>query len=282
MIMKNIKIAILSLVVVAFFGCDQDDNINTTFDNVNGQSLVAFAGSSSDLAVVIDGTGTVNVQIEVSTVSDADRTVTVSVDEESTAAAENYSLVSNSVTIPAGSYSGLLTINGVDNSVEPQAETILLNIQDSTANNAVLSTTQHTVNIFQVCPVPGDFLVGSYLLTDNGNENFGIDVPVTISVVDGEPTQRTFVATFLPNTGVARDVDVVLTLGCNFFNLSTIDINVTCTQVTGYVIGSAGSSNSMYDLDDDSVGTVHVVNYLEDLEADCGPTVVQNFTLTKI
>ena len=277
--MKNIRIAILSLVALAFFGCDQDDTINTIFDNVNGQSLVAFAASSSDLAVVIDGTGTVDVQIEVSTVSDSDRTVTVSIDEESTAAAENYSLVSNSVTIPAGAYSGLLTINGVDNSVEPQAETIILNIQDTTANNpSFTSGQQHTVNIFQVCPVPETYLVGDYLLTDNGNENFGIDVPVTISVGD-EESQRTFVATFLPNTGVAQDVDVVITLGCNFFNLSTIDINVTCTQVTGYVIGSAGANNSMYDLADDTFVTV---NYLEDLEADCGPTVVQNFTLTKI
>ncbi|WP_204347118.1 DUF1735 domain-containing protein [Psychroserpens algicola] len=281
--MKNIKITILSLIVVAFFGCDQDDNINTVFDNVNGQSLVAFAAASSDLAVVIDGTGTVDVQIEVSTVSDSDRTVTVSVDESSTAATENYALASNMVTIPAGSYSGLLTINGVDVSVEPQAETIVLNIEDTTASNpSFTSNQQHTVNIFQICPVPSDYLVGDYILTDNGNGNFGQNVPVTISVDPDEATNRTFVAEFLPGTGVARDVDVVLTLGCNFFNLNTIDINVTCTQVTGYVIGGAGASNSMYDLDNDDVGTVHTVNYLEDLEADCGPTVVQNFTLTKI
>nr|WP_321236021.1 hypothetical protein [uncultured Psychroserpens sp.] len=281
--MKNIKITILSLLVVAFFGCDQDDNINTTFNNVSGQSLVAFAGASSDLAVVIDATGTVDVQIQVSTVSDSDRTVTVAVDEESTAAAENYSLVSNMVTIPAGQYSGFLTINGVDNSVEPQAETIILNITDTTASNpSITSNSQHTVNIFQICPVPETFLVGDYLLTDNGNENFGIDVPVTISVDPNEPTNRLFTATFLPNTGVARDVDVVLTLGCNFFNLGLIDINVTCTQVTGYTIGNAGTSNSMYDTNvPETAGFVHTVNYLEDLEADCGPTVVQNFTLTK-
>ncbi|WP_460217962.1 hypothetical protein [Psychroserpens sp. MEBiC05023] len=276
--MKKIKIAVLSLMVAAFFGCDKDDNINTTFNNTSGQSLVAFAGTSSDLAVVIDGTGTVDVQIEVSTVSDSDRTVTVSVDETSSAAAENYSFVSNMVTIPAGSYSGILTINGVDNSVEPQAETIILNIQDSNASNATLSPVQHTVNIFQVCPVPSDYLVGDYLLTDNGNENFGIDVPVTVTVDPSEPTNRLFTATFLPNTGVAADVEVVITLGCNFYNVGTVDINVTCTQVTSYLITGAGASNSMYDLNDD---TVHTVNYLEDPEADCGPAIVQNFTLTK-
>nr|WP_321231827.1 DUF1735 domain-containing protein [uncultured Psychroserpens sp.] len=277
--MKNIKITILSLLVVAFFGCDQDDNINETFNSVSGQSLVAFAGPSSNLAVVIDGTGTVDVEIQVSTVSDSDRTVTVAVDEESTAAAENYTLVSNMVTIPAGSYSGMLTINGVDNSVEPQAETIILNITDTTASNpSITSNSQHTVNIFQICPVPETYLVGEYLLTDNGNGNFGTDVPVTITVDPDEPTNRLFTAEFLPGTGVAQDVGAVLTLGCNFYSLGTIDINVTCTQVTSYIIGSAGASNSMYDLADD---TVHTVNYLEDLEADCGPTIVQNFTLTK-
>nr|WP_321235714.1 DUF1735 domain-containing protein [uncultured Psychroserpens sp.] len=279
--MKKIKIAILSLLVAAFFGCDQDDNINTTFNNVSGQSLVAFAGPSSNLAVVIDGTGTVDVQIEVTTVSDSDRTVTVSIDESSTAAAENYSFASNMVTIPAGQYSGFLTINGVDNSVEPQAETIVLNIQESNANNATLSLIQHTVNIFQICPVPSDYLVGDYILTDS-NGNFGVNVPVTISVDPSESTNRLFVAAFLPGSSVETDVQVVLTLGCNFFNLGTVDINVTCTQVTSFIIGSAGASNSMYDLNDDEVGTVHTVNYLEDVEADCGPSSIQNFTLTKI
>ena len=35
-------------------------------------------------------------------------------------------------------------------------------------------------------------------------------------------------------------------------------------------------------IDANKIFIKNVVNYLEDLEADCGPTVVQNFTLTKI
>ena len=284
--MKKIKLLMLSLIAVAFFGCEKDDaNVNTVFDNVNGQTLISFASNASNLAVVIGGTGTVDVVVEVSTISPSDRTVTVAIDPESTAATENYTLSSNTVTIPANTYAGVLTINGVDNSVEVDTKTIIINME-STSVESVLGATTHTVNMFQVCPVGSTFMVGDYLLTDNGAENFGIDVLVTISVDPEESTNRTFVTSFLPNTGVARDVDVVITLGCNLFNLNTIDIDVTCDTDNpdiGFLIGNAGTANnSSYDeFVPEPVGFVHTVNYLQDIESDCGPAIITNFTLTK-
>lgn len=283
--MKKIKILVVALMVASFLGCsDKDDISDTIFDNVNGQTLISFASTTSDLPVVIGSTGTVDVLVEVSTISSSDRTVTVSIDTESTADAENYSLVSNVITIPANEYIGALTINGVDNSVDLETTTIILNIE-STSVDSLLGTTTHTVNVFQVCPVSETFLVGNYLLTDNGNGNFGTDVPVTISVDPDDSTKRIFVATFLPATGVAADVDVVVTLACNLFSIGTIDINVSC-DVDGpnsYIIGNAGiSNNSSYDeLVPETVGFVHTINYMEDIEADCGSALVQNFTLTK-
>nr|WP_321225195.1 hypothetical protein [uncultured Psychroserpens sp.] len=269
--MKNI--IKLFIVVLLFASCEETQPV--IFDPGSGQTLATFGAASSNLQVIIDDSGSTDVTVNITTVSSMDRTVSVSVDESSSANPENYT-VPSSVVIPAGEFSGILTVTGIDNSVETDVETIILNLES--VEGGIVSQGSHTISIFQVCPVPADYLVGDYLLTDNGNGNFGVDVPVTISIPEDDSNARIFVAEFLPGTGVARDVDVRINLVCNTFLFQTIDINVTCTQVTSYVIGSAGADSSEYDLGDDQFVTV---NYLEDVEADCGDTLVQNITLTK-
>jgi hypothetical protein len=274
--MKNI--IKLLMVVVLFAACDDTESV--VFDSVNGQTLASFGASSSDLQVIINESGEREVQVNLTTQSSVDRTVIIGVDEASTASAENYT-VPNQVVIPAGSFIGNFTVSGIDNSVETDKETIIINLVS--VEGGLVSSSVHTVSLFQVCPVPVEYMIGTYILTDNttnATPNFLTDEVVTLSVPDGDVNARTFVATILPTTGVARAADVTLSLSCNQFLLNTVDINVTCDTSdpdVGFLLGS--SFGSFYDLEDD---LVLEVNYTEDVQSDCGPAALVSFTLTKI
>lgn len=270
--MKRI-IYILSLILIVT-SCD--DFSPGTFDG--GQTLVYFNDTSANLDVIVDATGTLEVQINTTTLSNTDRTVTFQIVEEDTNAdAENYVISSFSATIPAGEYFGSFVVEGVDNSVEPEPKLLLLELVDA-GDDAVISAATLEISIKQVCPIPDDFMVGLYTLDDTGgfpNFNSGIEVDLRVGEVS---TQRQFDATFLPTTGVATDVVVTIDLACNTFILQEIDINVQCSGPP-YLVTSAGNDNSGYSIDSD---VVHLINYLQDPEASCGDASIQNITLTKL
>lgn len=274
------------LVAVLFASCEETES--TLFDPINGQTLATFNSDNSNLPVNIGGDGQITLQVNSTTVSTVDRVVNISVDQmASTADPDNYT-VPTSTIIPANEHIGTFVVTGVDVSVEIDVETIVLNL-DSIEGGGQITQTAHTISIFEVCPVPPDYMIGEYLLVDNtttATPNFSatgeivtLSAPTDASGAVTDPNARTFVATFLPTTGVASATDVVLNLSCNRFFMEVVDINVTCTQDTSFLAGPTSLANaSMYDLADDTVLTV---NYTEDPEADCGPTLVQNFTLTK-
>ena len=273
---NNIKILLL-LVMVSVFSCDENEQ--PYYDgNVNAsRTFVSFAKTSYNLPVVIDDTGSVDIVISVSTLSASDRTYMLTLDTEKTTADLSTFVLPSSITVPANSYQGTATIVGMDNDlVEPEAEKIVFNVSGLNDTEDI-DKPEVTVNIFEICPVPDDYLVGEYALVDS-NGNLG-DENVTITV-GGDSTIRTFVATFLPGSSVERPTTVVLNLVCNSFIIDDIDENVTCQQGgPGFIFGSAGANNSNYSLDDDLMVTV---NYTEDVLLSCGASSIQNFTLTKL
>ncbi|WP_420574703.1 hypothetical protein [Kordia sp.] len=274
--MKKIVILFIGALFM-FTSCEETESpIYDSNTTDSSQILAYFSRTSADLGILVDQTGQLIVPIGSSTLSGQDRTVTISVvADASTADPVTYSLPS-SVTIPANSYFGDLVIDGFDNGVETTPETLTLKLDSF--DNGVVSTQQLEISIFQVCPIPATYLVGNYLLTDSDG-NFGVDVPVNLSIDPDDDTARIFTAEFLPGTGVARDVDVVLNLKCFLYIIDDVDINVTCQQGgPGFIITEAGANNSAYDLADD---TVHTVNYTSDPLGSCGAASTQNFTLTK-
>nr|WP_321229959.1 hypothetical protein [uncultured Psychroserpens sp.] len=280
--MKNIFK--LFIVCLLFTACEETEPV--LFDAVGGQTLATFNVTSSKLPVIIDDIGEVEVQVNVTTVSNVDRTVSISVDEEaSTANPENYS-VPNSVVIPAGQHLNTFTISGIDNSVEVDPETIVLNIDS--IDTGIVNGVQHTVSLFQSCPVPVTYMVGDYVIVDsNGNLSSDEVVNLTIPVDDDgeiiDGTVRIFTTTFLPGSTVERPTTITLNLVCGSFAIGEVDESLTCTQDNPFALDSAGDDNSTFSssYDDDNVGDVHTVNYIEDSYADCGASSLQNFTLTK-
>ncbi len=279
--MKNIlKIFIPLFCLVAFTSCDEE--IEPSIQNGNeaqNRTFLGFTQAAYNLPVTIDDTGSLTVPLNASTISSADRTYNIVLDAEaSTADPMTYTLPS-SITIPANSYQGTMEIIGMDNDlVDAEIKTIVFSLEGA-PDNVDMDTNVITVNVFEVCPVPDDYLVGSYTIADS-NGNFPVGETVTVSV-GNTSEERVFETTFLPGTGVATVVPVRFTLACNVFNLSAdIDISVSCTAGNPpfYILTSAAADNSTYSLASDMV---HTINYREDPFTSCAATsTIQNFTLT--
>ena len=275
--MKKIKIIIASFLVFGFLGCDQKDNINTVYDNVNGQTLIAFQGTSSDLSVVIDDTGSVDVTIESSTVSTSDRSVSVSVDPSSTANPENYSLSTTTVVIPAGTHFGTLTISGVDNSVETTAETIVLNI-DSVSADSTINTNAHTVNIFQVCPVPAGFFTGNYLIEqttpqiDGYSLSHGSVVEVTAPGETAREFQTEAYITYCAGTFFAFEINLV----CNELVVPLGNTSCSCGNAVDW--WGPATVHETYDITDDQIV---FLTFTDDVQTNCGAPAQTTYRFTK-
>ena len=280
--MKKTKILLLSLILVSFFACDKDDaNVNNVYDNVNGQTLISFQGNSSDLAVTIDDVGSVDITVEASTVSSSDRTVSISIDPESTANPENYSLSSTTITIPANEYFGSVTINGVDNSVDTTAETIILNI-DSTSEASTLGTSTHTVNIFQVCPVPSDYFVGSYLIEqmtpqiDGYSLSHGSVVEVYIPA-GASSTVRAFQTEAYITYCSGSFFEFRVNMVCNEFIVPSQNTTCACGNFSDW--WSAATTPDTYDIG--AGDDVLFVTFTDDTQADCGTPAQTQYRFTK-
>lgn len=124
--MKNIKLILASLVIMAFMGCDQEDaNVNNIYDG----SIVGVGFTASSSSVVIPPEGiTVTVPVQSTTTSAAARTYGVAVDEMSTGNSADYTI--GGVTIPAGEYNGELavTFGNFDNIPEAVSFDLILNL----------------------------------------------------------------------------------------------------------------------------------------------------------
>ena len=268
--MKNlIKILFTGLLLNA---CGDFEPV--VYDTVNGQLLASFASSASDLQVVIDDTGSVDVQVNVTTASSADRTIGVSVDESSTAAAENY-VVPSTVTIPANEFSGILTIQGIDNSVDTSAETIVLKLDP--LDGAVVSTTPHVIDIYQICPVPADYFVGDYLIeqitpyVDGPTLSDGSVVSVTAN-----GTQRLFQSENYPQYCGGTFRTFVINLVCNEVIVPPNGTSCSCGNFDEWYAPAINPES--YDLADD---TILLVTFTDDVTDNCGPAAQTTYRFTK-
>ncbi|AEH00275.1 hypothetical protein [Lacinutrix sp. 5H-3-7-4] len=271
--MKKILTLMIAVIAISFTSCEENEN--EVFDNVNGQTLAFFGNSASSLQVVVDGTGTLDVQIGVTTVSSSERTVVVSLDEEaSTANTENYTISNYNVTIPANEYFGTLTIEGVDNSVEIAAETIVLNLES--VSGGIVDEAQHVVSVFQICPVEETLFTGSYLITqttpfvDGPSLSDGTVVELT---ADG--LNRTFDTFNYPNYCSTTN-SFTFTLVCNEIFVPTQDSNCVCNSGAGWF--SAAATPGTYDISDD---TSFELTFTDDTESDCSSPAQTTYLFTK-
>ncbi|RYF37858.1 MAG: hypothetical protein EON97_00485 [Chitinophagaceae bacterium] len=166
--MKKIfsTLALAVALSTAFVSCNQDDNSNeANFDVNGGQMRYLFIPTGvSELSVNNESVTTIEIPVGVTTVSGTDRTIGVSVDAaSSTAPANSYTLTTTSVTIPAGSFQGVVSVSGnFENVPEEGVSTIVLKL-DVPESEILDDKGTHTINVFRSCPT--DSVAGMYSVT---------------------------------------------------------------------------------------------------------------------
>jgi hypothetical protein len=145
-IMKKTVLLLTAVVLSTFmFSCDEDDDRHV----YDSGTVTYFTETAGSLFVTADNPS-VSVEIVSTTTSTAARTYTLSVDTDASTAVEGveYTLSSNSVTIPAGSYFGSFDVNGLFDGALETGSTLVLNL---TGDNTAVFDTQFTLGIFKLC-----------------------------------------------------------------------------------------------------------------------------------
>ena len=148
--MKKFRILTALFVFGSFMACEQyDANIDNVYDN-DGQTGVGFTTASSSVAVRPEG-ATATIGVQATTTSSSARSYDVAVDASSTGAIGDYSI--GTITIPADSYNGTLTVTFVDtNLAESVAYTLVLELVLPEGDAAVGSkTTTINYNKYLIC-----------------------------------------------------------------------------------------------------------------------------------
>lgn len=278
--LKSAGLALLALVVVS---CDKDGEV---FDVNGGQTAYMFTAPEYDLGVGPDDVATINVEVGVTTRSNQDRTVQIYVDPSSTAPANQYTLSSTSVVIPAGEFVGNVAITGnFDNIPEGTISTIVLKIDDAT--ETVVDKNQTVVSVFRSCPIePGKFL-GAYRIEQLTPINPADEVLVfenqivTLAAVSGNTFARSFSAKYLEALGIGQpNMTVRFQLLCGEVIVNpNLGTGLSCGGTPGITLGP-GLVPSSYDADDDSVFELTLTEYVTDGGCNAAPYQV-TFRLTK-
>jgi len=282
--MKNIfKIIFTITITTLLFSCSDEDPIIYNGTEGANRTFLSFPGNTFTLPVAIDATGSVGITLNSSTKSAIERTFSIELDvAETTANPLTYTLPST-VTIPADSYQGTLTIDGADNNLVDNNVTQIIFSLANLPSNVDIDENKIQVNVIEVCPIPEDYMMGDYMIVDvaatvgpdNGTENFAAGI---INITANTPTSRSFTAGILP--AFAGDREVTMDLVCNSIVLNDVDPNLTCDSgANSYIYTSAGANNSLYDLNSDLTFTI---NYIEDPQGSCGGPFNSSFMITKL
>lgn len=274
--MRKIKFLTLFFATAVFLsGCKQNENVQ--FDTVNGQTIASFQGTNASLPVDINtGAGSVDIQLNVTTSSTTDRSINISVVDAGTTADPAMYSFNSTVTIPAGSYNGTLSINGTSTGLNAgDAKALVLAV--SSIDNGTVSTSEHTVNLFLVCPVPEGLYTGSYLIEqispyiDGPTLSDGTIVDVT--AVDNDT--RIFQSQNYPNYCAAFR-DFTFNLVCGQVTIDTQDTGCSCGNPSGWF--STPSTPETFSLTDDSSFTL---TFTDDTTDNCGPAAQTSYKFTK-
>lgn len=251
------------------------------------QTLAYFDGSQATIEVVLGSEGSISVPVGVSTLSDSDRTMAITITDNTTASESQYE-ITNTVTIPAGSYTSTFEVKGFDaDNLTTTGVNLELGIEDS--SDFIASTENYTVKILKICPVDSSLFIGDYILetTSGGVPAAGLAPAmgdgITVTLQQGtSSTERTFNVKFYPSFGFSNPpVDVSFSLSCE----ETVFNGIVSPAVSG--VGCGGSipfgrsgTNGVYNTTDDSVLTIF---YMEDVEGEsCGEEAEGSIRLTKI
>lgn len=269
------KLILSGVIAIALLAsCDKESELRKGAGT--NTALAAFSSNVVNFAVEIDTQNfgaSQDITVNVSQASNSDRTINVNVVDDNTNADPLNYMIPASVIIPAGAYSGTLTITGQDTNLETTATQIELELVAPDSGTVVGPNT--TVNIFQVCPIPSTYFVGDYAIGDLnpvfGGANFD-PMTVDVTIPSGSPTSRNFDCTFFGNAQ-----NVTIDLVCNQLVFATTFNTGFTSAGSAIIIRPATNNTSTYDLSNDLFFSVDYDN-----EAGGNGTFAGSFFLQKI
>lgn len=133
---------------LVFSSCEEEQIV---YDPVSGQTVASFSTTSVNMGVPSEGTS-VDIEVTASTQSDIERTITVEVDPASTASPDQYTI--STTSIPAGEFSGVVTVQGNFDALPEEGTTqLVLNITDvSNSNDITFGDQTLSISLFRECP----------------------------------------------------------------------------------------------------------------------------------
>ncbi|MFD0977698.1 hypothetical protein [Salinimicrobium gaetbulicola] len=242
--MKKYLLLIIAVVSLTFVGCNYDDEITEP-------NYVTFEFGSPDVGIDENSSRTYDVKVFAANVVGSDRVLDVTVSSTSTLDAGAYS-VPATVTIPANSNEGVLTVSLEDVNVDFSSKTLILNLLPQ---SGLTTGDPITLNVRQVCPVGNAELK---VAIDFDNWASEISWSVTNSAGD----------TIASGSGYADGDDAISSIIC----VTAGDYTFTINDIYGDGLGSPGGSATV------SVGTTT----LGSVSNDFGSQAVIDFTITDV
>ena len=290
--MKKLYILILAIAIVVV-SCDSDKD-RILFDVDKGQTFLSFDGNSGNLAILINGDGTLEVTVNSSTRDVSDRTFAISIAEGTTADPTYYSF-DGSVTIPANQFQGTFTIQGIDPLGEQiSPELLVLSLGDSEGTE---TGGDFRISLFITCPVEEGFFTGDYNIEQITPTIFGYDTfdpdggghIVTLydqtnsegntGAVLGSETERVFLGKYIASLGLNNpESPYVIDFVCEQVVMGVDQATGLACSGNAIVLGPAVIQNGTYLSSDDS--SFELI-FQDDVTDACGatsPDVTLRFT----
>ena len=267
--MKKILILLLG-VSLSFTACKETQS--PVYDG--SQSLAYFDKTASNLPVTIDATGEIEVTVGVSTLSKSARNVKLTL-VKTNAPSGSFTLPA-SVVIPADQYTAKFKVMGTDVGLSTSPNTIEVKLESY--DGGVVSTSNHTISIFKICPIPSTAFVGKYLIEQTSAlvDGPSLSSGTVVDLVRVDENTRKFQTENYPNFCSGTFMDFSFKLVCGKIIVNTADTTCRCTSVTDWF--TAGSTPTSYDLSDDSVFSI---TFTDDSQSDCNPPVQTTYKFTK-
>jgi hypothetical protein len=244
--------------------------IGTITDDDNAPSVTLFASPAS----IAENAGTSTVTAVLSTVSGL--AVTVNLDFTGTATViDDYTTNGTSISIPAGTTTGTVTVTGVDDALDEQNETIIIDI-GSVTNATESGTQQQTITILDDDPTPSLSIDDVTVTEGNGGSTVNAVFTVTLSAQSGQQVMVDYTTT--DGTAVAP--------GDYTANSNTLTFapGVTQQQVTVVVQGDdideGASENFTVNLSGETNATISDAQGIGTITDDDDPTTIASLDVS--
>jgi len=270
--MKKILVLLITLLTIS--SCETEDSQKA--ENFNGPTTTYFVEGSASTYFVSQVSVPFLIKIGSTSISSSDRTYSIQVDPASTAIeGVDFSLVSNTATIPSGEYFGAVAVQGIFEGTTPVGSTLILKIsgEDAMVNN------KYTLTLVQACPLEADF-TGDYLIEELTPYVDGptLDTGTVVEVykISGSEFKRGFMsANYVLYCSTPKEF--IFELKCGNVTIPAPGNQSNCS-CGGNLYFTNPTTPSTYDLADDSYFEVTFTN---DAYNDCGAPVQTTYSFTK-